>query len=104
MLYCEGEPLWIPGTTCVSVTSQLCIVAVVVVVSCCSGSMVGQSCCCAVVGYRQRMLYSEGGRLRIPGKTCGACCGCHQPVMCFCRILLLRIYGWAVTVLVRLGC
>ena len=38
----------------------------------------------------------------IPSTTFSTCCGCHQPaVRC---ILLLRIYNWAVVILVRLGC
>ena len=60
--------------------------------------------CLAVAGYRQRMLNCEGGPLRILGATCGECFGCHQPVECCCCILLPKIYGWAVVILVRLGC
>ena len=58
--------------------------------------------CLEVVGYRQRMLYCEGGPLWILGTTCSAHCSCHQPVVRCCFILLLKIYGWAVVILVRL--
>ena len=41
--------------------------------------------CLIGVGYRQRMLYHEGGPLRIPGPACAVCCGCRQPVVhCYC--------------------
>ena len=49
--------------------------------------------CLAVVGYRQRMLYREGGpfyRSRV--QYAARVCGCNQPVVCCCWcILLLRI-------------
>ena len=55
--------------------------------------------CLAAVGYRQRMLRYEGVT------PCVVCCGCHQPVVrCCCDILQPRIYGWAIVILVRLGC
>ena len=47
--------------------------------------------------------YCEGGPLQIAGAKCSACCGSLPPVV-RCCILLLRIYGWAVVILVGLGC
>ena len=55
-------------------------------------------------GEGERMLYCEEEPLRILGTTCGACCGCHQPVVRCCCNLLLRNYSWVVVALVRLGC
>src|SRR4029434_7101339 len=61
--------------------------------------------CLAVLRYRQRMLDCEGEPLPSLGTTCDAFCSFHQPVVgCCCCILLLKIYGWAVVILVRLGC
>ena len=46
--------------------------------------------CLTVVGYRQSMLYCEGGPLRI--------LDCHQVVLHYC-IPLVRFYGWAVVMM-----
>ena len=58
--------------------------------------------CLALVCYRQRMWFCEGVPLRIPGTTCGLCCGCLQAVVCCCCILPHRICVWAVVILGRL--
>lgn len=54
----------------------------------------------AVVGYRQRMLYCQGGLLGIPGTICGTCCGCHQPVVgcCVSMIFFVSAFFYGQTV------
>ena len=66
---------------------------VIVVVSCCSGSMFGHV-----------VVFSTCGLQTAHLATCDVCCGCHHPVVNWYCVLLRRIYGWAVAILVRLGC
>ena len=106
MLYCEGGPLWIPGTaydTCCSccqpVVHSYCILLPL-------PCLYNYNSSCTKpanrikhnlpqqthikfpisikLAYRQRMLYCEGGPLWIPGTAYDACCGCRQPFGHYC--------------------